>query len=109
MMNELIAAARRLEIEELDRAASKHGASVNSPHEGYAVIKEECEEAEDQVDAVIQKIAAFWSQVKVDCSAEEMTETLLDIEKSALLGACELIQTAAMAKKTMAGLKKEEE
>ena len=58
---------------ELEQARRKHTASINSPHEGYAVILEELDE--------------FWEQVK--CQRPDPAELLI-----------ELIQISAMAART---------
>ena len=48
MMDDLIREISRLAREEYQRAAAEHGGAANTPHEGYALIKEEEEEAAEQ-------------------------------------------------------------
>ncbi|NIO19963.1 MAG: hypothetical protein GTN76_04285 [Candidatus Aenigmarchaeota archaeon] len=74
--------------EEIERAVKQHG-GFNSPHEGYAVIKEELEEFEDELDAVkkgLEKhLDGIWQAVKL--KHPEQSERLLD----------EAVQLTAMA------------
>ena len=64
MMDDLIREISRLAREEYQRAAAEHGGAANTPHEGYALIKEEEEEAADQMSTVIQKVKTLWWSVK---------------------------------------------
>ena len=79
MMDELIKEVVRLVAEEHKRAAAEHGAAAHSPHEGYALVIEEVEE--DHYGP----------------------HNLMYIKKAAVLGACELIQVAAMSEKAILG------
>ena len=67
-MEELVKAISALVGEEYQRAAAEHGGAANTPHEGYALIKEEEEEAGDQMSVVSQKVTALWWVVKTDVS-----------------------------------------
>jgi len=102
-MEELVKAVKVLVSDEYRRAAAEHGGAANTPHEGYALIKEEAEEADDQMSIVGQKITALWSAVKTD-DLPLQTVCLREIKLAAILGACELIQVAAMAVKAHAGV-----
>lgn len=65
-MEGLIKAVSALVSEEYQRAAAEHGGAANTPHEGYALIKEEEEEAGDQMSKVSQKVTSLWWAVKAD-------------------------------------------
>lgn len=106
LMEELIKSVSALVNEEYQRAAAEHGGAANTPHEGYALIKEEEEEAGDQMSVVNRKVTALWGAVKVDDLALQSGH-LVEIRTAAILGACELIQVAAMADKAVEGLRKE--
>ncbi len=98
-------AVSALVSEEYQRAAVEHGGTAHSPHEGYALIKEEMEEAREEMTKLEQQAGHFWTEVKAD----ELTycpHYLDEIRKAAILGACELIRAAAMADKAMAGIRK---
>jgi hypothetical protein len=97
-MKELKEAARALMREEYERAAEKFGDSFHSPHEAYAVILEEAEEADFDIDGFNAAMDQFWMYVKWN-EAEYRNDALKNIEKHALNAACECIQVAAMAYK----------
>ena len=94
-MKELKEAVKVLMNEEYERAAKKFGGNFNSPHEVYAVILEEVEEAGDEFDCIRGYLAEYWDCVKNN----EVGEWFLYIEKSAIQAAAECIQIAAMAYK----------
>lgn len=97
-------AVTELTAQEYTRAAAAHGGAANSPHEGYALIREELEESQEQLDRAGQLLGQLWHEVRAD-ELQFMPHYLQEIRETAILGACELIQTAAMAEKTLAGLK----
>lgn len=107
-MEELMKAVSALVGEEYQRAAAEHGGAANTPHEGYALTKEEVDEAREQVGAVCQNITDLWCAVKAD-DLPRQEQCLVGLRRAAILGTCELIQVAAMTDKAMAGLRKMEE
>lgn len=96
-MKELKEAVRALMREEYERAAERFGESFNSPHEAYAVILEEAQEAGLELMDLKYAIDLFWESVKKDDT--EHQDSLRNIEKCALNAAYECIQVAAMAYK----------
>lgn len=80
---------------ELNTAIEKHYLFA-SPHEGYGVLKEEIEEAQEKVKLVIEAFDIAWKHIKKDKDAEGKMKL---INKLAMEGACEMIQVAAMAQK----------
>lgn len=81
------------------------GAPPLPPHEGYALIKEEIEEADQEMDRLKKKLGFLWENVKND--AEDVAQrNFEDMKSMAIAGACELIQVAAMAGKGIAGISK---
>jgi len=107
-MEELVKSVSALVNEEYQRAAAEHGGAANTPHEGYALVKEEEEEAAEQMSVVSQRVTPLWWAVKANDLALQ-AGYLAEIRTSAILGACELIQVAAMADKYTKGLKREME
>ena len=105
MMEELAKEVIRLVAEEYRRAAAEHGADAHSPHEGYALIKEEVEEAQVEMETLNQRLDHLWGTVKGD-EDQYGPHYLMYIKKAAVLGACELIQVAAMAEKALLGYEK---
>lgn len=92
-MDILRESVRQLSAEELERALDKWG-DIHSEHEGYALIKEEVNEAFDEYFKVESELKAFWRNVMKDkrYSIDEMYSHAVDL-------ACEAIQVGAMAKK----------
>lgn len=86
-----------LELVEMELAAAneKHPPFA-SQHEGYAVIKEEIEEAGDKINSLEQHFEYAWDTIKNDANAKERVEIC---KHFAVLAACELIQVAAMCEK----------
>lgn len=107
-MKELVDSVIRLVSEEYGRAAEEHGIAAHSPHEGYALIKEEVEEAQAEMETLNQRLDHLWTSVKGD-EDQYGPHYLAHIKKAAVLGACELIQVAAMAEKALMGYKKTKE
>jgi hypothetical protein len=97
MRDKLLNTVKQAVKEELVRTYSEYGYSdFNSPHEGYAIIKEEVEEAEIELNRVKQKIAWAWEAIK---SNENHEDAIDSIKRYGTYLACEAIQIAAMAEK----------
>lgn len=109
MMDELMKEVSRLVGEEYQRAAAEHGGAANTPHEGYALIKEEVEEAKEELVGVENQLGRLWNCVKSNDSKLALRRHVDRIKHQAIIGACELIQVAAMAEKTAEGIMKMEE
>ena len=89
-----------LAAEELVDANTKHEPRFNSPHEAYAVIKEELEEMQFEVNLCEGHFAEMWKSVKTD----EDTYTKLQLKalkKRAIFAAQEAIQVVAMCDKAL--------
>lgn len=67
-----------------------------SPHEGYAVIREEIEEVEVEMERINSLLYELWQNVKIDESALYKAELMYD---TAVNMAAEAVQVAAMALK----------
>lgn len=106
-VEELVKAITALVSEEYQRAAAEHGGAAHTPHEGYALTKEEVDEAREQMGVVCQNITDLWCAVKAD-DLPRQAEHLIKLRRAAILGACELIQVAAMTDKAKAGLEEVE-
>ncbi|CZT57851.1 hypothetical protein BN3661_02198 [Eubacteriaceae bacterium CHKCI005] len=85
---------------EYRRAAEKHGERHSSPHEAYAVILEEFEEAMEDIVAVRSALDNMWNATKDNKKTLASVSTL---ETAATMAAAELVQVAAMAKKAGLG------
>lgn len=79
-------------------SANKKFPMFHSDHEGYAVLKEEVEEAETDLIRIKDQIASIWRFTKKNLNKpkESAAES---IKESAIELAVEAIQVAAMAQK----------
>ena len=86
-----------LELVEMELAAAneKHPPFA-SQHEGYAVIKEEIEEAGEQIEKLERCLEYAWEKIKRDFDAKEQIDLCKGL---AVWAACELIQAADMCEK----------
>ena len=100
MMTQLLAETTVLVNKEYERASKQHGPTFNSPHEGYAVVKEELDEARDELISSEVDIDRYWKAVKKN-DKETQIENLAHLYLKSVLLACEAIQTAAMAHKAL--------
>lgn len=83
---------------EYDRAASIHGEVFASTHEGYGVIAEELQEAMTEAERACAVMCQLLKAIR-----DEKRQTIFDltdyIRDTAVNGAAELIQVAAMCEK----------
>lgn len=96
-MEELKNQIRKIVYEEYERALKAYGQN-HSQHEGYAVLLEEIEEAEDEIVQIRSLQEEIWSGVK-DNSSCLCGRLATHIESGAINLACEAVQVAAMARK----------
>lgn len=94
-MNAIKDDVQKLVQKELNNANEKF-ALFNSPHEGYAVIKEEIEECMDDTTEILEAFAAAWYKIKNnDYAFNEIRE----VKNFAEHLATEAIQVAVMCDK----------
>ena len=86
--------------EELDKA-NKLFPQFQSRHESYAVIREEFEEAMDELQKLCNGIENYWKACRYDkqYNADDTIRLLTYMETNCIHGVKELIQTAAMIRK----------
>ena len=89
-------------LAELANAVRNYGAGYHSLHEGYAVLLEEVEEAEDDLRLINNNLSLLWQSIK----SNDLNDTVLltDIEGTAQLLALEAIQIAAVCAKFKRGM-----
>lgn len=104
MMKKLIEAVSRLAHNEYELASKQHGAKFHSMHEAYAIIKEEVEEAQEELISVNSRLFDFWSKNCRRDSTEIADDTLIALKSYAINAASECIQIAAMAHKALQGV-----
>lgn len=94
-MNAIENDVNELVFKELNNA-NKTFPLFNSPHHGYAVVKEEIEETMDGMNLLLEVFANAWSGIKKNESVFEQFKALKEIAKNV---AIEAIQVAAMCDK----------
>lgn len=89
--------AIRLEINE---AVKTYGKDYHSLHEGYAVLLEEVEETERELDYIKNHLSMMWDAVKVD-NENEVKSNARIIGLDSIELAKEATQIAAVCKKIL--------
>ena len=98
-MEKIKEALEPIVVEELARANEKFP-QFASGHEGYAVIKEEVEEAGEEYQCMDSHLARMWILLRTN-GDEEALECVLAVRDRAMDVAAEAIQVAAMCDKYM--------
>lgn len=80
-------------------SANKMFPLFHSVHEGYAVIREEVEEAQEFFADTKSCLGGIWAGVRSEYVKESYEKAVLDLKDSAIGLAIEAIQVAAMAQK----------
>lgn len=88
-------------MEETKNAEENYGEIYHSPHEGYAVLLEEVEEAADDLTYIKNNLGVLWQSIKTN---DLDSTTLTDIEGMAQMLALEAVQIAAVCSKFKKGL-----
>ena len=83
---------------ELQNIVKEHGATYNSAHEGYAILKEEYVEAVTCVRGLGDKLDALWSSIKININNESAVE---QGKQFAIALAEEAVQCAAVCERLM--------
>jgi len=96
-MNVVHEDVEKLVDKELETATERFGLH-HSWHEKYAVIKEEFDEAQDELNEMLFDLKVMWKNVKRNDTdySDDISE---DMYNAAIRLACEAIQVAAMCKK----------
>ena len=84
---------------ELQAITKKYGAHYASPHEGYAVLKEEVEEAEESLQLLKAKLSTIWLHVKIDYNNPD---DICQAQQAAIALAEEAVQCAAVCERYIA-------
>lgn len=89
-----------LAAEELADANTKHPPTFNSMHEAYAVLKEELEEAAEELEMCRERLDMLWLCVKNDDSLLT-NKNLGYIKAYAVRAVQEFVQVVAMCDKAL--------
>ena len=94
-MKELYKQVEQLTNNELSGANEKFP-MFHSTHEAYAVLKEEIEELECEIEEIKILLSEIWQQIRLNQNNKEIIQQL---KRRALFSACKAIQVSAMAQK----------
>ena len=78
---------------ELQNIVKKYGPTYHSTHEGYAVLKEEVEEAAEDMQKLEQMLEDLWQTIKINFSVNDELPRLKGV---AVALAGEAVQCAAV-------------
>jgi hypothetical protein len=84
---------------ELQAITKRYGAAYASPHEGYAVLKEEYEEAQECLELLNSKLDEIWKNVKMNWNDSTV---IYQAQQSAIALAEEAVQCAAVCERYIA-------
>lgn len=98
MIGKLLEPLAMLASEECKRAREEYGEKYSSPHEGFGILCEEVQEAEDEVKAVRRDLSYLLRAIR---HGEPMDALISEVRMDALSGAAELLQVAAVCEKMM--------
>lgn len=87
---------------ELKNILKEHGALYNTPHEGYAVLSEEVEEAGDWLQKINNNRAYIWAVIKGN-HFDKAPEAIQEMREYAVELAKEAVQVAAVCDKFLSG------
>lgn len=105
-MNAVEEDVKRLVEKELE-SANKHFPAFRSTHEGWAVIREEADELNDENVCLDYNLnECMWEHIKANKGTKEDARMVM---VTAIHAACEAIQAAAMARKYLDYLAVEDE
>ena len=88
---------------ELQNIVSEYGPNYHSAHEGYAILKEEMEEASDALEDLSDKLELIWENCKLNWSSD--TE-IYQAQQAAISLAGEAVQCAAVCAKFLDSIKR---
>lgn len=88
--------------------AEKWGKTYASNHEAYAVLKEEVEEADEDVEILKSSLDDYWRDIRDDADESLMHAQVKNLKDIAYAATKELIQVMAVCHKTLATLEKKE-
>jgi hypothetical protein len=88
----------KLACKEELRNAKSYGEFYNSPHEAWAITKEELEETKDNLLRVEQLMVDMWQNIK-DNDSEELVANMITTKSYAVLTVYEALQVCAVLEK----------
>jgi hypothetical protein len=99
MVNDLFIQVQAAVFGEYCRAAEKFGKTNNSPHESFAILFEEFQEAQEQSEMFGRLFDKYWQSVRKNVPTEEQNMILSNLKEIAERATAEWVQVAAMCYK----------
>lgn len=96
-MDKILEKMEAAEEAEYEKILAKWGV-FHSAHEGYSVLLEEVEEAQEEMESLGADMKSFWRMIREDNDTEAVNIADM-MYQDAIRGAAELIQVAAVCKK----------
>lgn len=87
-----------IDVEKLARSYEKFP-TINSPHEGYAVILEEVDKLKDKIKSIELQLKFIWADIKWNNRRSQ--PDLNEFKQKAIQVASEAVKIAAMAQKLL--------
>ena len=100
-MNEEI---RKLLDEALEEERKENGKRFSTHYEAHARIREQVEDAMDNVSDVANGMSALWSMLKAGRIDKDYAEMIMNIRSAAYLGACDLVRVYMLCEKLDGGV-----
>ena len=104
-MNAVSAEVKALVYKEL-ASANERFPQFHSEHEGWAVMQEEAEELQEECASIEMSMKQLWHRIR---DGIPTVQHVALVEQYAEAAACEAIQVAAMARKYLDMLEREDE
>lgn len=93
-MDEILEKMEAAAEAEYEKILAKWGV-FHSAHEGYAVLLEEVEEAQEEMESLREDMKALWGKIREDAE-DEAAEIAAEIYADTIRGAAELMQVGAV-------------
>lgn len=94
-------------IEKEIENAETWGKDFSSNHEAYAVLKEEVEEADEELEYVKSALNIYWYSIRTNAREDSMQLCVKNLNDKAFSTIKELIQVMAVCNKTLKTIKRE--
>lgn len=107
MFSELASSYLSKSIEKEIENAETWGKDFSSNHEAYAVLKEEVEEASEELDGVKSALNIYWHLIRTNASKDSMQLCIKNLNNKVFSAIKELIQVIAVCHKTLKTIEEE--
>lgn len=103
MIDHITPGVDALMAQEYQDIVSRYGAGYHSAHEGYAVLLEEVQEAEEQLEYAKRSLDQVWESVRSDAPSAVLHDRVRRVEHYANQLAAEAVQVGAVCRRMRGG------